>query len=230
MCSEVLIDAAVQEGRRGGDNSMTKSDQQSPGTREKQGKLQIFFSYLNNGFVLLLVGSLITYLLVPSIQRKYEERQHRREIMTECLKEFSLAANLIYQEFFVISAINIKTQLTDEEYIKVTSDVKAVRAKRFDAFARVKALATIFYRSGNDVDIEEYLEDYYNETYRIGGQIDDWVRTIYCASGKCINYGREKESGPAGYKQYIKLQRDLEATREAQEKVSQHIMKQLIAE
>jgi hypothetical protein len=56
----------------------------------RSGALERTLGYLSNGFVLLLLGSLITVGLVPHFQRAYETRIQRANLMQECLSQFLL--------------------------------------------------------------------------------------------------------------------------------------------
>jgi len=62
--------------------------QEIPRPEKKKSSIDKLLGYLSNGFVLLLLGSLITSFLVPIFQRKYETRKQQAALMQECLSQF----------------------------------------------------------------------------------------------------------------------------------------------
>jgi hypothetical protein len=73
-------------------------------------------AYLSNGFVLLLVGSLITSVLVPSFQRRYENRRQQVALMQNCLEQFLLYSNSIWQEYYSILPLTQRIEIDEATY------------------------------------------------------------------------------------------------------------------
>src|SRR5262249_41541689 len=144
-----------------------------------------------NGFVLLIVGALITSFLVPYYQRKYEERKQKRDTRNECLRQFLLASNLIWQEWFLLGPLTQKTVLSGEEYSKALEQINGIRIKRYDAFATVEALAVAYRERREEKAVEEAIDDYAVRVNQISHNIDRWLRTLRCADGGCAPSSEE---------------------------------------
>ena len=97
--------------------------------------------YLSNGFVLLLLGSIITSALVPHFQREYERRARQSALMQECLSQFLVYSNSIWQEYYTILPVTLETEINKEEYVRLMNDISQIKLKRYDAYAKVQALA-----------------------------------------------------------------------------------------
>ena len=81
------------------------------------------FGYLSNGFLLLLLGTLITSALVPHFQREYEQRIKQSELMKECLSQFLVYVNSIWQEYFLILPVALEPEINKEEYVRLMSEI-----------------------------------------------------------------------------------------------------------
>ena len=66
-------------------------------------------SILSNGFILLLLGTLITSWIVPRFQRQYEVRKQKSNLMQECLSQFQLYSNSIWQEYYAILPLTLES-------------------------------------------------------------------------------------------------------------------------
>src|SRR5687767_1466493 len=108
---------------------------------EKKTPADKVLAYLSNGFVLLLVGSLITSVLVPYFQREYESRSRQTALRQECLTQFLLYGNSIWQEYYAILPATLLADLEKDEYLKYKNAISDIKLKRYDAYARVLALA-----------------------------------------------------------------------------------------
>jgi hypothetical protein len=83
-----------------------------------KGRLAKALDYLSNGFVLLIVGSLITSFLVPRFQRAGEARRQRAALMQEALEQFLLYSNSIWQEFYATLPLALEAEIAKEQYVE----------------------------------------------------------------------------------------------------------------
>ena len=172
-------------------------------------------AYLSNGFVLLLLGSLITSFLVPQFQRAYETRARQAALKQECLTQFLLYSNSIWQEYYSILPATLETDLDKESYLKYMNDISRIKLSRYDAYSKVQALALVF--RGSDPTtlspIESALRDYAVKVNRVSAAIDGWLREIYCTPTKrekspCVKFDPTFDSYQ-GYREIQKLVVDL---------------------
>lgn len=160
-------------------------------------------SYLSNGFVLLLVGSLITSALVPYFQREYESRTRRSALKQECFSQFLLYSNSIWQEYYAILPATLQTDMDKDEYVKYKNEISQIKLKRYDAYAKVLALALAFRESSTGIraflsrllsrvdavpdtasPVEAALHNYATEVNAVSEKIDTWLHDLYCTPTK----------------------------------------------
>jgi len=166
--------------------------------------------YLSNGFVLLLVGSLITAVLVPWFQRTYESRTQQSALMKECLAQFLLYSNSIWQEYYAILPLTLQPEINKDEYLRYMNEISQIKLKRYDAYAKVQALALVF-REGRGSDIspvETALTNYAVRVNAVSEAIDKWLSNLFCTPTKrekspCATF--DPTFGP--YDEYLKIQR-----------------------
>ena len=166
--------------------------------------------YLSNGFVLLLVGSTITSYLVPQFQREFESRARQASLMQECLTQFLLYSNSIWQEYYAILPLTLQADMGKEEYLRYMNEITQIKLKRYDAFAKVQALGLVF-REGaaNAVSpIDTALEDYAVSVNTVSAAIDKWLSDLYCTPTKrdtspCATFDPTFDA----YDQYLIIQR-----------------------
>jgi hypothetical protein len=91
--------------------------------------------FLANGFVLLLIGSVITSFLVPRFQHDYEQRRQRIATMQECFSQFLLYGNSIWQEYYAILPLSQQREIDRTEYLQYIGKIADIKLKRYDAFA-----------------------------------------------------------------------------------------------
>ena len=73
--------------------------------------LTAILGYLSNGFVLLVIGSIITSFLVPHFQKKYEHRTQQTALMQECLSQFLLYSNSLWLEYYALLPLTQKIEI-----------------------------------------------------------------------------------------------------------------------
>ena len=143
-------------------------------------------AYLSNGFVLLLVGSVITSYLVPQFQRAYESRARQATLKQDCLTQFLLYSNSIWQEYYAILPLTLQTDLHKDEYLRYMNEISQIKLKRYDAFSRVQALALVFREGGPSVTspVENALTEYAVRVNQVSAAIDRWLGDLYCTPTK----------------------------------------------
>jgi hypothetical protein len=164
--------------------------------------------YLSNGFVLLIVGSIITSFLVPRFQRDYEERKQRAQLMRQCFEQFLLYSNSLWTEYYAVLPLTQRVEIDADEYLKWQKEITQVKLKRYDAYARVQAQALSFRGSNESTsDVEKALGDYAVTVNAVSKEIDDWLRGLYCTPMKrdkspCASFDPAFDP----YAQYKKIQ------------------------
>lgn len=150
--------------------------------------------YLNNGFILLLLGSLITSVLVPRFQREYERRMRQSASMQECLSQFLVYSNSVQEEYYRILPVTLEVDIDKDTYTHLLNDISTIKLKRYNAYAKVAALAIVFRRDKiyEKSAVENALHDYAVNVNVISSQIDNWLRDLYCtpterSKSPCLN-------------------------------------------
>jgi hypothetical protein len=165
--------------------AMVAANEARPVERPKT-PLDRALSYLSNGFVILLIGSLVTSYLVPRFQRAYEARARRANLMQECFSQFLLYSNSIWQEYYAMLPLTQQTDLSKEEYVKYLTQMAETKLKRYEAYAKVQALALAFREDGNAAmsPVETALRNYAVRLNTASAEIDQWLSGLYCTPTK----------------------------------------------
>jgi hypothetical protein len=144
---------------------------------------------LSNGFILLVVGSIVTYFLVPHFQRQYEDRKQQVALMRDCLTEFLLYTNSIWEEYHTLIPLVEVSNLNRSEYNAYLKNLSDVRLKRYNAFARVEALTTAFRELGSqeESDVEKAVTDYAGQSQEISKEMRSWLLNVYCLYNDCAS-------------------------------------------
>lgn len=165
--------------------------------------------YLSNGFVLLLVGSLITSGLVPRFQRAYEARTQRANLMQECFSHFLLYSNSIWQEYYGVLPLTQQSDLAKDEYLKYLNQMTQIKLKRYESYAKVQALALAFREEGSAEmsPVETALRNYAVRLNTASAEIDKWLSNLYCTPTKrdvspCATFDPAFDA----FTQYMKIQ------------------------
>lgn len=141
---------------------------------------------LSNGFVLLVIGSAITSFLVPQFQRAYEARTRAAALRQEAFAQFLLYSNSMVQEYYAILPLTLEPEIGKDAYVKAMNQISEIKLRRYDAYAKVQALAVVF--RGGDLRapsvVEAALEDYAVRVNQASEAIDDWLRGLYCTPVK----------------------------------------------
>ena len=189
------------------------------------------FGYLSNGFVLLILGSLITSALVPHFQREYERRTQQSALMQECLSQFLNYTNSIWQEYNIILPVTLEPEINKEEYVHLRNEIGQIKLKRYDAYSKVQALA-IEFRISEDAQrspIENALENYAVRVNTASYAIEKWLGNLFCtptlpAKSPCANFDPTFDS----YAEYRNIEQlVLEVGNEEAQQVSELMVKQI---
>ena len=138
-------------------------------------------AYLSNGFVLLIVGALISSVMVPQFQRAYDDRKQQLNLMHECFGEFLLYSNSIWQEYYTILPLTQELEIDKPVYNEYLAKIAQVKLKRYDAFAKVQALAVVFRQdSQRKSPVESALKTYAIKLNTTSAAVDRWLTRLYC--------------------------------------------------
>ena len=187
--------------------------------------------YLSNGFVLLLLGSIITSVLVPHFQRNYERRARQSALMQECLSQFLVYSNSIWQEYYTILPVALEAELNKEAYVRLINHISQIKLKRYDAYAKVQALSIVFRISKDNQKspIEQALHNYAVSVNTVSQKIDEWLGDLYCTpmrrtKSPCATFNPAFDAY-AGYEKIKKLV--LEVGNERAQQVTELMVKQI---
>ncbi len=139
--------------------------------------------YLSNGFVLLLVGSLITSVLVPDFQRRYENRKQQMTLMQDCLAQFLLYGNSLWQEYYAVLPLTQRVEIDETTYLQYVNKIAEIKLKRYDAYAKVLALSVVFQEQTETTaasSIDTALKSYAVSLNIASASIDKWLTDLYC--------------------------------------------------
>lgn len=109
-------------------------------------------SVLSSGFVLLLLGSGISSLLVPIIQQGAEQRKERSTHLQELFEQFNLYSNTIYEEYLAIYPLAVQERLSEEDYNNYTQKIFNLKLKRANAYAKIQTLVVIVDKNMEEID------------------------------------------------------------------------------
>lgn len=181
------------------DRDCILEDLRSDLTAQKEGNLAAkeatkfakVLSYLSNGFVLLLVGALITSYLVPRFQRQYEEGKQDVSLMRECLSQFLLYGNSIWKEYYLIFPLVQSSDIEKDTYNKCIGEISQIKLQRYDAFSKLEAMAVVFREKATKDKasaVEDLLESYARQVNGISREISTWLMNLYCAGpNRCLS-------------------------------------------
>ncbi len=162
------------------------SAQEARSAEKPKHSLDKVLGYLSNGFVLLLLGTLITSALVPHFQRQYEKRTRQSGLMQECLSQFLLYSNSIWQEYYLILPISLEPEINKEEFVRLMNDISLIKLKRYEAYRKVQALAIVFRitEEAQRSPVEQALHNYAVDVNNVSREIDEWLGDLYCTPMK----------------------------------------------
>ena len=93
-----------------------------------------FIEFLSSGISLLVVGSIISSLLIPSFQREYENRSKALTLMQDCLSQFLQYSNSIWQEYYAVLPLTQKVEIDEKTYLEYVGKIADIKLKRYDAY------------------------------------------------------------------------------------------------
>lgn len=188
--------------------------------------LELVMGLLSNGFVLLIIGSLITSVLVPTFQRAYEQNKQERALMEECRAEFLRYTNSIWEEFYLLHPLVSETSITKEQYNSYSQKRLEMKLKRYEVYAKLQSVALVFRGDANhESDVEKSLEGYAVEVNQMSQDIDTWLRRLYCYTAGCDN--EEIAVDYSSYDAFVEMHDKLDATETMAKEVSELVVKHL---
>lgn len=148
--------------------------------------LAAVFGYLSNGFVLLIFGSIITSILVPQFQQRNEQRVQQSKLMRECLEQFLLYTNSLWQEYYTVLPLTQRVEIDEATYLGYIQKIAEVKLKRYDAYEKMQALAVVFdHNEGSpSLPIATSLRRYQVTLNSTSSAIDKWLTGLYCTPFK----------------------------------------------
>ena len=149
--------------------------------------LALLLGYLSNGFVLLLIGSLISSVLVPNFQRKYESHKQQTTLMQDCLAQFLQYGNSLWQEYYAVLPLTQQVEIDQATYLQYVGKIAEIKLKRYEAYAKVLALSVVFQSDQNSgagtatsASIDNALKDYAVKLNVASASVDHWLTGLYC--------------------------------------------------
>jgi hypothetical protein len=152
-----------------------------------KGRWSRLLEFLGNGFVLLLVGSIITSFLVPEFQRRYENRRQQAALMQDSLAQFLAYSNSLWQEYYAVLPLTQAVEIDQATYLQYVGKIADIKLKRYDAYAKVVALSIAFRDPKNrekDSAVEAALKRYAVSLNTASASIDKWLTGLYCTPVK----------------------------------------------
>ncbi|WP_158080799.1 hypothetical protein [Pelomonas sp. KK5] len=150
---------------------------------EAKGVFSRLLDALSNGFVLLVVGSIISALLVPALQRASEQRAKRTAQMQECLSQFLLYTNSLWEEYYAVMPLTQEAEIDKATYLAYLDKVAGIKLKRYEAYEKIQALAVLVPASGGEgaaASLSEDFRSYQVQLNEASASIDAWLTGLYC--------------------------------------------------
>ena len=153
------------------------------GSEPAKSRVAQLLSYLSNGFIILLVGAFISSYLVPDLQRQHEKRKRQAELMNECFSQFLIYSNSLWEEHYASLPLTQEIEIDKAVYLDYVKRLSAIKLKRYDAYARMLALAKAFRKEGEmetGSQVEASIRNYALQLNRVSSAIDYWLTGLYC--------------------------------------------------
>lgn len=186
---------------------------------------------LTNGFVLLVLGALLTNWLIPRIQRASQAREATLQARKDALAQFLLYANSRWQEYYLLAPLVSSEELTPADYQDAIRKLTTIKLARYDAYAKLKASLLAFRRTPDEPnqEVEGLVERYAIDVNRLSQHVDSWLRNRYCWSNECISTDGapvDRDFGPYGA--FVTIQRETSALLQRDDQVAELLAKHLL--
>jgi len=154
-------------------------------------KLDGILAVASNGFVLLILGALITSCLVPSFQKASAARAKRAAAIQDCLNQFHQYALSPYEEMTAVAPLAETSSIDKQEYDGYMKKLGEIRLKRYSSYAKLQSIAIAFRHDSDESDVEKQLRQYAVSVQQYSERIDDWVGELFCSNspGGCVRHG-----------------------------------------
>jgi len=185
------------------------------------------YGWIESKIGLLLIGSLITGLFVPTFQytqklwewkrqNKFANLTFRLSVMRDCLREFIYLSAFAPEAYERIKPLLKETKLTNEEYKDLERQYIDLQNRRFVQNAKVISLMSHF----KDIeDFRKLFEEKYSNAFNLYMRyVGEFITAKGCASGlkQC---GQKKDVDPGLAEQEQRLSAKLADLKEFHEKV-----------
>jgi hypothetical protein len=159
-------------------------------------------------------------------QRHYDLNKKHVELMQDCLSQFLLYSNSIWQEYYSLFPIADENEIRHDQYNLYLDKISEIKLKRYDALARLQGTAIVFRkRPETESDVERALQEYAVEINLMSARFDTWLRKLYCYTAQCPG-----EDIPADYSpsdEFSELKRAMARTEERVKDVSTLMVRQI---
>ncbi len=137
---------------------------------------------LSNSFILLLLGTLLSSVLIPYFQKKQEKRKQQLSLMQECFSQFLQFSNSIWQEYYTMKTIEWEDGISKETFLLQQKERNRILLQRYDSYAKVQSLAVAFRPEGSKTEStqEKAIRQYAVEVTNVSDRMIDWLTAIYC--------------------------------------------------
>ncbi len=168
--------------------TLSTIEQEKQNTNQKN-NIEKVISYLSNGFVLLIIGTVITSILVPIYQNRQHTAAHNLSLKKETFSQFLLYTNSIWKEYYLMFPLVHESKIDKEKYNHYLNQISKVKLERYNAYSKIRGVAISFrdYESTKISDVEKQIKKYAIELNRTSEMIDEWLRYLYCREINCVN-------------------------------------------
>ncbi len=155
----------------------------------QKSKFEKIISLLSNGFVLLIIGTVITSILVPIFQNHQRAAAQNLNLKKETFAQFLLYTNSIWKEYYLMFPLVHESKINKDKYNHYLNEISKVKLERYNAYSKIRGVA-ISFRDGNSTiisKVEKDIREYAIDLNQTSEMIDEWLRYLYCREANCVN-------------------------------------------
>lgn len=190
---------------------------------------------LSNGFVLLIMGSLITAFLVPMYQQHTGARQTQLKLMEEAHRDFLQYENSIWEEYYAIFPLLHERSISKETYIEYTRELTDLKLGRYRLYATLRSLAVAFEPATADLggdkparsEVERAVENYAVRINSLSAKIAEFVGSLYCGDTECWSADYSYRTQGDRLELFNEITREMQDTVALGEKVAAAMVRQI---
>jgi hypothetical protein len=151
-----------------------------------------------SAFVLTVIGALLTYFVGPTLQRRYDEHNRRKQAAQDCFTEFMKYAVSPFEEYYATLPLANKSRIDEKVFDEYQAKVTAIHLRRFEAYARIQGQLTVLRgRSGSDEAVAA-VKDYAVTVRQFADLLDAWLNQLRCEP-HCVDDGGPPTSTASRY-------------------------------